>query len=231
MGEARKYGLLLAAATVLFAADNPVWRNKPVDEWDENDAHQVLAGSPWVKNSQLQNLPDQPQAARRDGGDWDSGIGRGVGLAGIGIFGPTRAAEARARAHEKPDPGTVVIRWESAVPIHAAEVKLKEADVPAWQTDYYAIAVYDVPIPPHWNARELRGIAFLKRYQKKDFKPARVGILRRDDDKVSVVYLFPKTEEITKKDASILFQAQIGRMFIAQIFDLSEMEFEGQLEL
>ena len=227
----RKYCLALASAAVLIAANNPLWQGKPIDQWDDNDAHQVLADSPWVKNTQLQNLPDLPQAARRDGGDWDSGIGKGVGIAGTGILGPARAAEARERAHAKPDPGTVVSRWESALPVHAAEVKLGESDVPAWQTDYYAIAVYDVPIPPHWSSRELRGIASLRRYGKKDFKPARVEILKRDDDMASVVYLFPKTEEITKKDASVLFQAQIGRLFIAQLFNLREMEFKGQLEL
>lgn len=230
MGRLHK-SLPLATAAALIAAGNPVWRDKPIDQWDENDAHQVLADSPWAMHTQLQNLPDLPQAARRDGGDWDSGIGKGVGIAGTGILGPARAAEARARAHAKPDPGTVIVRWESALPVHAAELKLKESEVPAWQTRYYAVAVYDVPIPPHWTPRELRGVAALRRYGKKDFKPARVEILKQDDDMISVVYLFPKTEEIAKKDASVLFQAQIGRMFLAQLFNLREMEFEGQLEL
>lgn len=216
---------------MLIAAGNPSWRDKPVDEWDEKDANQVLTDSPWVKTAHLQNLPDLPQSARRDGGDWDSGIGKGVGIAGTGILGPARAAQARARAHEKPDPGDVVVRWESALPVHAAEVRTGETGVPAWQNEYYAVAVYDVPIPSHWNSRELRGIAAIRRYQKKDFKPARVEILDRDDDRVSVVYYFPKTEEITKRDASVWFQAQIGRVFVAQVFSLREMEFEGNLEL
>lgn len=231
MGRIRQICLLSAAAAVLVAADNPAWRSKPVDQWDEKDANQILFDSPWVKNTHLQNLPDLPLAERENGGDWDAGIGKGVGLAGTGILGPTREREAIERAHAKPDPGTVVVRWESALPVHAAELKVGENGAPPWQTEYYAIAVYDVPIPPHWNSRELRGIAYLKRYQKKDFKPARVDILRRDRDTVSVVYFFSKSEEITKKDASILFQAQIGRLFIAQPFDLAQMEFEGQLEL
>lgn len=227
----RKYGLLCAAATLLTAAGNPPWRDKPIEQWDENDARRVLADSPWIKNTELQYLPDMPAAARRDGGDWDSGIGKGVGLAGLGILGSAREAEAIERAHAKPNPGKVVLRWESARPVHAAEEKLGETDVPGWQTEYYAIAVYDVPIPPHWSPRELRGIAFLKRYQKKDFKPARVGILRRSHDKISVVYLFSKKEEIAKRDASVLFQAQIGQMFIADVFTLGDMVFEGDLDL
>ncbi len=231
MDRIRKYCLFSAAATFLIAADNPSWRDKPVEQWDEKDANKVLFDSPWVKNTELQNIPDLPLGARHDGGDWDAGIGKGVGIAGTGILGPARAREAIERAHEKPDPGMVVIRWESALPVHAAELKVGETGAPQWQAEYYAIAVYDVPIPPHWNSRELGGIAFLKRYQKRDFKPVRVDILRRDRDTVSVVYLFSKSHEITKKDASVLFHAQIGRLFIAQIFDLGEMEFEGQLEL
>ncbi len=231
MGAIRRCFILSAAVTVLVAADNPAWRDKPVEQWNEKDANNILFDSPWVKNTQLQNLPDLSLAERENGGDWTAGIGKGVGLAGTGILGPTRAAEARERAHEKPDPGKVVIRWESALPVHAAELKVGETGAPAWQTNDYAIAVYDCPIPPHWNSREVRGIAFLKRYQKRDFKPERVEILRRDRDTVSVVYYFSKKEEITKHDGSVLFQAQIGRIFMAQVFDLRDMQFEGQLEL
>jgi hypothetical protein len=225
-----RYSLLFVSAAVLLAA-GPGWRDKPIAEWSNADAEEVLKDSPWIKISQLQNLPDQSPAVRRDSGDWDAGVGKGVGIAGTGILGPRRAEEARERAHAKPDPGTILIRWESALPVHAAEVKTGDTGGPPWQTDYYAIAVYDVPIPPHWNSRELRGIAFLKRFQKKDFKPARVNILRQDDDTVSVVYLFSKSEEITKKDASVTFQAQIGRVFVSQVFDVVEMQFEGQPEL
>ena len=46
-----------------------------------------------------------------------------------------------------------------------------------------------------------------------------------------VVYLFPLSAEITKKDRRIQFEAQIGRIVLAQNFDLSEMEFSGKLEL
>jgi hypothetical protein len=48
---------------------------------------------------------------------------------------------------------------------------------------------------------------------------------------VVVVYLFPLSAEISKRDRQILFEAQIGRIVVSQIFDLSEMEFMGKLEL
>jgi len=48
---------------------------------------------------------------------------------------------------------------------------------------------------------------------------------------VTVVYLFPLSAEIVKKDGQVRFEAQIGRIVVAQTFELSEMEFMGKLEL
>jgi hypothetical protein len=46
-----------------------------------------------------------------------------------------------------------------------------------------------------------------------------------------VVYLFPLSAEITKKDRQIQFEAHIGRIVVDQYFELSDMEFMGKLEL
>jgi hypothetical protein len=130
------------------------------------------------------------------------------------------------------DLGNVVIRWESALPIRAAEQKAGEVGAPAWEGSYYAIAVYDVQPPYRWNlANELKGLAFLKRDKKKDVKPARVQVIPRDNGLVTVVYLFPRTAEITKRDSNIRFTAQIGRLFISQFFFPEDMQFQGQPEL
>jgi hypothetical protein len=70
----------------------------------------------------------------------------------------------------------------------------------------------------------------LKREGKKDVKPVSVEVFQGKNGGV-VVYLFPLSAEITRKDRQILFEAQIGRIILAQIFDLSEMDFQGKLEL
>jgi hypothetical protein len=46
-----------------------------------------------------------------------------------------------------------------------------------------------------------------------------------------VVYVFPLSAEITKKDGQVRFEAQIGRIVVGQTFELSQMEFMGKLEL
>jgi hypothetical protein len=70
----------------------------------------------------------------------------------------------------------------------------------------------------------------LKRDRKKDLRPVRVEVFQRENDAV-VIYLFPLSAEISKQDRRIRFEAQIGRIVLAQDFDLSEMEFLGKLEL
>jgi hypothetical protein len=46
-----------------------------------------------------------------------------------------------------------------------------------------------------------------------------------------VVYLFPLSAEITRKDTILDFEAVIGRIVLKQSFDLREMQFQGRLEL
>jgi hypothetical protein len=232
MSRTRSCGLLLLTAVFLSASDDPSWKNKPVEQWNETDAKQLLAESPWVGHATLQPIPDKSPDQRRDSGDWDAGIGHGVGLAGTGILGPRRMAEAIERAHEKPSPGTVAIRWESAMPVRAAESKVGETPASPLHTGWYAITLYDVPLPKkHWGPGRLRGLAFLRRENKPDFKPSRVEVHRNADGMATVVYLFPRHEEITRRDRNVIFAAQIDRLFVSEFFYPATMQIAGQLEL
>jgi hypothetical protein len=222
---------LLISADSSRAADSS-WKDKPISQWNSQDAIQVLTDSPWAKLITPQNVRDLSPDERREGGNMEASIGKGVGLAGLGILGPRRQAEAMARAHYKPTPNAVTVRWESALPVRTAEQKAGETDVPGVDADHYAIVVYDIPTPKRWNlASELKGIAFLKRDTKKDIKPSHVDILRNADGTATVVYLFPRSVEITKRDGRLLFVAQIGRLFVSQFFYTEQMQLQGQLEL
>jgi hypothetical protein len=101
--------------------------------------------------------------------------------------------------------------------------------------DGYRIAVYGAPDgdfkgDPKRLGEPLKNLAALRRKGKKDVKPVSVEVFRAED-RVVVVYLFPLSAEITKKDLQIQFAAQIGRIVVSQDFELSEMEFLGKLEL
>lgn len=225
---------LFLAACLVASAGDPSWKNKPMRQWDREDAKQVLTDSPWAGSVTPQWVRDLSPDERRDSGDMQADQGKGVGLEGlIGIFNPAAAEEAIARAHAKPDPGAFLVRWESARPIRTAEQRLPDPGVPVLATDdYYAIVIYDIPTPKRWRMEsELKGIAFLKRDRKKDLKPSRVEVHRKDGDLATLVYLFPRSVEITKRDGRVIFQAQIGRLVVTRIFSMQEMQIDDQLEL
>ena len=215
----RFVGAAVAATVLLFAAD-PAWKTKPVQQWDEEDARQVLAGSPWVKRAVMAVLPDLTPQQRRDGGA--TGGGQGTGPNG------------GAASTKQVTPMT--IRWESAFPVRAAELKAREIGAPDWEGDAYALAVYDVPdLKVGSNTRllstELKQTAVLKRSGKKDVHPYKVELMQQQNGLSTVVYLFPRSDEITSSDERIEFDAQIKRLSLAQYFFPSEMEFDGKLQL
>jgi hypothetical protein len=225
---------LSLAAISSPAADPPSWQIRPPAQWTQDDAKLLLTDSPWVKQANPQNVRDLSPDERREGGNMQASEGHGVGLAGLGILGPRRQAEAIARAHYKPTPEAVMVRWESAMPVRAAEQKVGETDPPAVDPDHYAIVVYDIRTPKRYNlASELKGISFIKRDTAKTIKPSKVIILREPDDetKATLIYLFPRKIEITKNDGRLEFVAQIGRLFISQFFYTFQMQLQGQLEL
>jgi len=101
--------------------------------------------------------------------------------------------------------------------------------------DGYRLAVYGVPGAgfkgdPKELGKPLTSLAALKREGKKDVKPVRAEAFQLEDG-VVVVYLFPLSAEISRKDGQVRFEAQIGRIVVSQAFDLNEMMFMGKLEL
>jgi len=223
--------LLIFAA--LLTASGPPWISKPPRQWDETDAKQILTDSPWVKKAMpVELLLRNESAVRQSGG---MGTGQSVGLealstsalTGIGANQPTRRG-ARPKALQ------VEVRWESALPVRAAELKAKEEDLPEWEGSVYAIAVYDVPGLNVNQKAVIKGLskeAYLKRDGKKDLKPVGVNLLPQEGGLTTIVYLFPRSEEITAEDRRVEFSAVFGRLSLAEYFYPAQMQFLGKLEL
>jgi hypothetical protein len=222
--------LLLPALLIsLDASGDEAWKSKPASAWNDQDAKAVLTESAWVKAVIPRHVRDLSPAERRDGGNMEAGIGKGVGIAGTGLLGRRREAEALARAHAKPTPDPVVVRWESA-PVRAAERIAGETAPPVGEA-YYGIVVYNIPLPRRWNlASELKSVAYLRREQQKDLKPSHVQIIRGQDGLATVVYLFRRSVEITARD-HVQFVAQLDRLVVEQFFNAAEMRIQGALEL
>jgi hypothetical protein len=234
---------------LLTAAADDSWKDKQIAEWSQEDAKQVLSDSPWVKTvtpTLSKSASDGPR--RSGGGSRGGGIGVGgvgISLPGIGgmgrrggIGGPgtggagyPRGGQTGGTNDDSRVPATLALRWESALPVRGAELKTHDPNAPIVDEDSYAIAVYGVPGRMALaDPDRLKQQATLKRDGKKDIKPSRVEVLQKDDGPV-IVYLFPRTKEITKDDRKVLFDAEIGRLELGQSFYLEDMVYQGKREL
>jgi hypothetical protein len=232
---------LVVAAAHLIAVD-PVWKSKPADQWTEEDAKQVLANSPWARQVSAVITRRLTEDQLREAGQM--GQPRTVGNVGVdpkgsgpkvtpNVFSGPGGDDRGSRSLAQPI--TLKLRWESALPIRLAELKSHEVEPPTLQDDGYSIAVYGIPGgdfkgDPTKLGEPLKSLATLKREGKKDVRPITVEVFLRENG-VVVVYVFPLSAEIARKDGRIRFEAQIGRIVVAQDFELSEMEFVGKLEL
>jgi len=229
--------LLLTCAVLLPAAD-PFWKNKPIPSWTGEEARMILNDSPWAKTVTAGLTRRQNEDERRDGGNM--GQPHGVGVDGVGakqVRPKLDLPTVLTKVYTPPAAESLQlqVRWETALPIRAAELKAGEIDPPTLEGEGYKIAVYGIPGTyfkgdPKSLGDPLRSAAALKRAGKKDVKPSSVEVFQRQDGLV-VVYLFPLSAEIGRRDASVEFDAQIGRVVVKQSFDVQEMEFQGKLEL
>jgi len=238
MIQVRSLSIILGTAAMLLAAD-PDWKTKTVADWSEADAHQVLENSPWAKVVVAGIARRLSESELREGGQM--GQPSGVGYDGVDdrkrslseaignpfVVGKTPASTAPAIR--------LLVRWESALPVRAAELKAHEPTPPTLSDDGYSIAVYGVPASfakgdPTSLGKPLRESAALRREGKKDVMPTSAEVFQLENS-VVVVYLFPLSAEIGKKDAVVEFSALIGRLQVSQHFLIEDMQFQGKLEL
>jgi len=232
--------VLAAAGCAALTAEAQVWKDKLIAEWTVEEARQVLTESPWVKT--VTPTPDgsgrlgQQRAGIGLGGIGIGGVG--IGVPGMGRHGGSGGSGRGSNDGGSQDPGqmpTLTLRWISALPVSSAQVIAHEVNSPSVDEDHYAIAVYGVPSQmihgdPNSLGAELKTHAAIKREGKKDMKPSSVEVLMRDDGPV-IVYLFPRSNEITRKDRQVAFGAEIGRLKFTQDFAPDEMVYQGKLEL
>jgi hypothetical protein len=224
------------------AGPPPAWQTKLPARWAVEDAKVLLSSSPWVKefNGLLarreteDELRSGGQMGQPEGPGYDHVDPKGSGYTPqlSGVFTGKGANDRSIRSR----PGNLIplgLRWESALPIRLAEARAGQ-DQLAVDADGYQIGVFGVPTPDKIKDPEkwdnLKDDATLRRPGKKDFKPTKVEVFQREDGLV-IIYVFPLSAELTKKDGNVQFVAQIGRIVISQFFDLTKMEFQGKLAL
>ncbi len=220
--------IVALSAVALMAADS--WKAKQIEQWTEGDAKQILTKSPWVQHATPGLLPKESEAARRQGGKMGGSQGVRAISPAVLFGGPGAPPHAARPSLFKP----LEIRWESAHPVRAAEIKTHEEDSPEVIANTYAIAVYDVPgldIAMKSLAEDLKRVAALSRDGKKDIKPAEVDLLPQANGLTTVVYMFPESDPITLEDQRVTFSAIFDHLSVAQYFYTKAMQFQGKLEL
>jgi hypothetical protein len=232
----RLSGLLSLCAMLLLAAD-PAWKAKDIRDWSTEDARQVLADSPWSAAVRSAVMPLQSEAQRREEGQM--GQPQGVGYKGVDNTTDraklTKALSGNFTPAAPIGPITVRVRWESALPVRAAELKAGEVEPPTLEGEGYQIAVYGIPGgsfkgDPKTLGEPLKRLATLKREGKPDAKPSSVEVFDTAKGMV-VAYLFPFSVELSERDTIVRFDALIGRIAVSHNFDLQQMRFGGKLAL
>jgi hypothetical protein len=182
-------------------------------------------------------MPLQSESARVAGGNM--GQPQGVGYAGVdNTTDKQKVAKVLSGdfSGSAPIPPIALrVRWESALPVRAAELKAHEVEPPTLDGEGYRIAVYGIPGSylkgdPKTLGEPLKKGASLHREGKPDVKPTRVEYFQTSGGGV-VAYLFPFSAELSEKDTLVAFSALIGRIAVVHSFDLRDMRFEGKLEL
>src|SRR5579864_109162 len=254
MNRTKLCALVFSVALASFA-EQP-WKGKPLAEWSEEDARQVLSNSPWAKvvTPKVGSEGGQRGYGGRRGGIGMGGPGMGGGGmgggrggmgggglgggAGTGYPGGGRSSDPDMGGDREPGdrtaPSPVTVRWESARPVREAQLKLQQESVGA-DEPYYAITISGLPSrianrDPQELRSRLLSDSYLKLKGKKKIALADVKLLTRDDNAV-LLLLFPKDQEITAGDKEVEFSTRVARMEIKQKFVLEEMSFDGKLQL
>lgn len=212
----------------LLTAGTASWKTKPTAQWTQMDAEQVLTTSPWAKEITAGIARRLTEDELREAGMM--GEQHGIGYDGVDL-----KVKGEQGFHSTVRFIRLRLRWETALPVRVAGLVSHEIEPPTLDGDGYQLAVYGIPGAyfkgdPKKLGDPLKNDALLRREGKKDVKPSRVEVFEADDGLV-VVYLFPLSAEISPKDRQIDFEARIGRVIVSQVFDLSQMVFQGKLEL
>ncbi|MGP0070554.1 MAG: hypothetical protein ACLPWF_01290 [Bryobacteraceae bacterium] len=227
-------GLLLLFGFGLLAAD--FWQ-KPYTEWSDKDATKLMNNSPWAKSVSVAMGGPGGGAPPPEGGGGFGG-GRGPQGGGGSEFGPG-AQGSSAPTFD------VVARWQSALPIREAFVRLKfgaEADKSAeaakvleQQDRPYEIVLSGamgmfLGGKPGDAAKALSDVSFLSSSRTGDIKATQIQV-GKPGKTMDVVFAFPRSMPFTIEDKEVEFTTKLGASNLKYKFKLKDMVVNGKLEM
>lgn len=206
---------------LLLLAGDQSWKDKPVAQWTEDDARQVLTDSPWAQTAVPEFERVAPQA-------YSPANGMSVSIPGLrgGNSGEREAAPGEISMSLT----RVLIRWESALVVQSAEMKARNLSAPDVDADHYAVMVMRLPVVLSKQLQRWKPFAELQREGKKAVKSSEARVMDLSDG-TAVVFLFPRSAELSVRDGLVVFDAHMGQVHVKHSFDLAGMAYSGKLEL
>jgi hypothetical protein len=237
--------LVIFLSACLWAAD--FWQVKSFGEWSDKDVHRMIENSPWAKQYSLANTPPTNNGRGRGGGGGRSADGPIADMSQDGMG----SAAGRNRTDSSDDvrgpaPVTLTIRWQAALPVKQALLRLKYGSEAATsseakkilenQDDAYVIGIVGlsqglVRGVPVQIKRDLMEFTFLSSKGKDNLHPADVQFNSSASQFIDVYFLFPKKTPFTLDDKEIEFTTKFGTLVIKERFRLKDMVINGKLEL
>jgi hypothetical protein len=229
---------LFVFALCVMAAD--FWA-KPSTEWSDKELQKMMANSPWARSYSLGQPGgavggDSAPAPISEGG----GGGRGRGGGGGGGGGGAGALPGGAAGNGGPSI-SIVARWQSALPVKQAFVRLKYGAEAATSPDAkkslereetnYEIVLSGPFGPllrsgnPETMKKGLMEASSLSA-KGKDVMPTDVEIGAKD-----MLFTFPRTTAFTLDDKEVEFSTKLGEIALKYKFKLKDMVYNGKLEL
>jgi hypothetical protein len=232
-------GLLFFFAFCLMAAD--FWQ-KPYTEWADKDLQKMMTNSPWAHTASVSM--GGPAVTPEGGG----GGGRGGGGGGRGGGGPQGGGGGGGDA-DAPVPGVremeVVARWQSAMPIRQAFVRLKYGAEAAKSDDAQKFLAKEQPTyelvlsgpmqqllrgGPEDTAKALSEVTFLSTKEKGAVKPASIQV-GKSGRSMDILIAFPRSMPYTLDDKEVEFSTKLGTAPVKIKFRLKDMVYNGKLEM
>jgi hypothetical protein len=233
----------------LWAAD--FWQARPFNEWSDKETHRMIENSPWAKEFNITSAP-APSGGR--GGKRGSPM-NDTSSASLGDSTSPGPSDPGARNRNGDDtfgdlrngplPPTLIIRWQTALPVKQAFVKLKYGSEAATSAEarkslgaedrVYAIAVSGlqpsmVQGSPERIKKDLIEHSSLSVKGKEDIRPVEIQVAR-GSRLVDLYFLFPRAADLSVDDKEVEFSTKIESLVIKQRFRLKDMVVKGKLLL
>jgi hypothetical protein len=229
-------GLLFLFAFCLMAAD--FWQ-KPYTEWADKDLQKMITNSPWAHSASVSmGGPGGGAGDTVPGGRGGGGGGRGGGPQG-GEGGGADAPVPGVRETE------VVARWQSAMPIRQAFVRLKYGAEAGKSDDAQKYLAKEQPTyelvlsgpmqpflhgKPEDTAKDLSEVTFLSTKEKGAVKPISIEV-GKPGRTMDILIAFPRSMPYTVDDKEVEFSTKLGTATVKIKFRLKDMVYNGKLEM